>query len=267
MSDYNKRWAEAVKESRSLVIAGADPIPGTPNLPEWAEGYVEEVGPHVAGIKPNPNFYRGSGGREALEIISEYARENGKLVIDDSKLRDIGSTNKAGILGSKELGFDGITIAPYAGNIEETVKMIKAKDVDMGVVMMGLMSNPQFRRRAMFVSPETGKELWQHDAEEALHAGADSFVLGGTYKKEDRLFQRFVELMREEDVTFLVPGLGSGQGGDFYAFIEAAKELGIDPKRLMLNVGTGLMYPKGRSRADESQALQEVCQGVLESEN
>ena len=68
-------WREVSRGVQSLIIAGADPKTGTPNLVGWAEEYVNEIGPFVAGIKPNAAFYQGEGGK-LHEIWDVYNRMN-----------------------------------------------------------------------------------------------------------------------------------------------------------------------------------------------
>lgn len=292
MGEFNKKWTDTVRDKKSMVVAGADPKPGTPNLPEWAAGFVREIGSRVAGIKPNLAFYPGEEGSEALEVITDFAKDNGIVTIRDNKAADIGSTNDAWAESAVKQGFDAMTIAPYAGNGPEAIKSLKSKG--LGAITMGIMSNPEFGNEARFskIDPQLWKEavdrlveerglegalsilrenpnfvdgiaveLWEDRANKALEVGVDTFVLGAT-KTEDPLFKRFLGVTKEHDVTYLVPGLGA-QGGDINTFLDAMREHGVDPRRVMLNFGRSMMYPKSGTRGEEAQRLQEICQEHL----
>jgi len=69
------------------------------------------------------------GGAEILQKITEKSHELELLVIMDSKIADIGSTNDAWIAHWADYGFDAVTIAPYAGNIENAIENAHAHNL------------------------------------------------------------------------------------------------------------------------------------------
>lgn len=255
---FKSRWNKIVKRRGNLVI-GADPKVGTPDLVDWVANYLPEVGWFAGGIKPNPAFYQTAGGMEAMKLITDYCKENGLLSIVDAKIADIGNTNEAWIESYRRMGFDAITIAPYGGNIKETIAA--AKKHNMVAIMMGLMSNPEFMREAY--AKLDGEDLWRYRVRKAIEAGVESFVLGGTYKKEDKILKDFADMVREQEMAFLMPGFGV-QGGDLDTFAQAMQERGLNWEDGMPNVGTDIMYPKnGGTRAEQAQRMQEACERNL----
>jgi orotidine-5'-phosphate decarboxylase len=261
------------KRQKSLIVAGCDPAVGTPNLVEWCKKYIEEVAPFVAAIKPNPAYFQSVVGMEALKMITDFCKEKNLVSMADYKISDIGSTNEAWIKHCAMLGFDGITIAPYAGNIKETIEFCKKNNC--APIMMGLMSNPEFIRETDFETTpnpslaggEEGQtrsiKLWKYRVDAALKENVDALVLGATYKKDDLLLQDFAQIVNKEEnnnVIFLVPGIGV-QGGTTEDFLGTMKSLEIDAKRCMLNVGRSLM--NATDRGVEAKRLQETCANYI----
>jgi orotidine-5'-phosphate decarboxylase len=245
---FQKKWEQISKKRKSLIIAGCDPKVGTKNILNWCKKYCKEVEPNVSGIKPNPAYFQTEEGIKALKWIAKFCKSKNLVSIVDYKISDIGSTNVAWITHAKKMGYDAITIAPYAGNIKETIQA--CKELEIGSIMMGLMSNPEFILETEFEM--NSKKLMTYRVETSLLENVDALVLGATYKKEDKLFQDFLKLTKDKEVIFLVPGIGF-QGGSIKEFLQT----GIDPKKCMLNVGRALMYPEKVTRREVAKKLRE----------
>ena len=244
MSTLYISWNKKVANKKSTIVAGLDPkgdFETTEEFKNWCMAYISAVSLHVVAIKPNLAFFLDPEKLQVLKECVTYAKSLDLLVIADSKISDIGSTNQRWVAMFKDFGFDALTIAPYAGNIRETISY--AKVADIGVIAMGLMSNPEFLGEATF--QKDGEALFEMRTMECLSAGVDGLVLGGTYKKDSQYLQRFLELTKGSDVLYLVPGLGA-QGGSITDFFET----GVDPDRCMLNFGRELMYEKGKSETE-----------------
>ncbi len=258
MSNYFlNKWHELQEEKRSNIVAGLDPAVfemgrGENGLAEgvdklvWSLRYIEAVAPYVICIKPNAGYFGNAGERTMLKKIVEYAKSLGLLTLIDTKIADIGSTSDAWMYDYAMLGFDAITVAPYAGNVEQMVEYAHARE--LGVITMGLMSNPEYRTEMNFKS-EDGTSLWKSRVERGLAAGVDGLVVGGTYTTADNEFMEFVELTKDSDVFYLIPGIGA-QGGVIENFLAS----GIDAKRCMINSGRGVMFPNGSNSTHEEQA-------------
>lgn len=248
--NWQKIWLSIVEEKQTTLIAGCDPIIDQQNLEAWCLRYIEEVGPYVAGIKCNPAYFQSEQGIRTLRHIAKFCKHNNLLSIIDYKVSDIGSTNEAWFFFAKELGFDIVTIAPYAGNIEQAIE--GAHKAGLGVISMGLMSNPEFISEAFF--ERDGICLWQERVEKAIRSGVDGLVLGATCTSNSDLLKKFVEVMQTSDALLLVPGIGA-QGGSMSDFLQSIKNLGLDPRRCMLNVGRGLMYPTNCTQREEAEKV------------
>lgn len=248
--NWQKIWLSIVEKKHTTLIAGCDPKIDQQNLEAWCLQYVEEVGPYVAGIKCNPAFFQSEQGIRTLRKVADFCKQNNLLSIIDYKVSDIGSTNDAWFFFAKDLGFDMVTIAPYAGNIEQAIE--GAHRVGLDVISMGLMSNPEFISEAFFESEDTC--LWQDRVQRAIRSNVDGLVLGATYTSYSDLLKKFIEVMQASDILLLVPGIGA-QGGSVSDFLQSVKNLGIDPKRCMLNIGRDLMYPTRCTQKEEAKKL------------
>lgn len=256
MISFKQKWNRTINDKKSLIIAGCDPKVGTLNILEWCEKYLEEVAPYVAGIKPNPAYFQSEEGLRALKMIANFCKKKNLVSIIDYKISDIGSTNEAWIQYAVELGYDAITIAPYAGNIKETIDLCKKHGI--GCIMMGLMSNPEFILETDF--EKDGEKIWKYRVETAMDENVDALVLGATYKKEDKILADFIEITKEKDILYLVPGIGA-QGGEVDVFLENIKCLGGDPKNCMLNIGRALINASDRQA--EAKKYQEITESYL----
>lgn len=255
-SEFIDRWHKVREEKQSNIIAGLDPAIfemgwGDKGLPEdasfldWCVSFIDAVEPYVAGIKINQAYFQGVGQRGLLEQILHKIKNVNLLAISDNKIADIGSTNDAWIYYNKSLGFDFITCAPYAGNSEASIK--SAHEQGIGVITMGLMSNPEYRTEMNFVG-EGGEVLWMNRVRRSLESGADGIVIGGTYTKDDTEFVEFVELTNESDMLYLIPGIGS-QGGKIEDFLAT----GIKSEKCMICSSRGVMFPNGSDSTPKEQ--------------
>src|SRR3972149_383382 len=150
---FRQKWLAAVEKKNSVLCAGLDPADfvmgrGEKGLPEganklgWALRYVQAVGPYCAAVKYNTQYWKGEDDARTLAKIGKLAHELGMVVIDDSKLADIGDTNDAGMFYTKERGADAVTYSPFPGNIREAGMQASARDI--GLISMCLMSNPEY---------------------------------------------------------------------------------------------------------------------------
>ncbi len=257
MINFIQKWHELRKEKGSNICAGLDPAVfqmgrGDKGLPkgvgklEWCLDFIETVAPYIVCIKPNAGYFGGVDGRAILKEITGVAQELNLLTIIDAKVSDIGSTSDSYIYDYKELGFDCVTIAPYAGNMEGLIESGNKNNI--AVITMGLMSNPEYKTEMNF-KDEDGKALWESRVERGLVAGVDGFVVGGTYTKDDPEFMKFIELTKDSNALYLVPGIGT-QGGKVNEFLAS----GIDPSRCIISSTRGLMFPCGSASTSQEQA-------------
>ncbi len=275
---FKEKWLDSVKEKNSVLVAGIDPAPfrmgrGPKGLPEetnkleWTLDYVKAVAPYCAAVKPNIQYWKDSSDMEGLKKIVKFAKERGLLVIEDSKLADIGSTNDAGWFYAREKEVDAVTFSPFAGNIGEAAK--QAESYGLGIITMCLMSNPQFEKeknKLVEVDPEGYREVdiveveidgevvphvrqYVKSASDAKRYGAEMVI--GAPSENNHITDEEIETARlyaGEETLVLLPGVGA-QGGEADLIWNH-----FGPERVMVNVGRGLMLANGSKTTHEEQA-------------
>jgi len=277
-STFTEKWLQAVIEKESVLCAGLDPADfimfrGDEGLPEnkskydWSLEYIDAIAPFCAAIKPNIQYWKGKKDLEILSEICSIAKKTyGLLVIDDSKLADIGSTNDAGMFYAKQRA-DAVTLAPFAGNMEEAAKQAKARD--FGLIGMCLMSNPEYeteKNKLIHIpNPDFQEDYAINDliyygqegfipqyiklAHDANEFGLDGIVIGAPSKK-NHIKEEELKIARAyagSNMLVLLPGVGA-QGGEADAIWKY-----FDKNNVIVNVGRGLMFPKGSNSTPKDQ--------------
>ena len=281
---FKEKWLKAVEAKDSILCAGLDPaeyamgrkekgLPVGVKKYTWSRAYLEAVSPFCAAVKPNIQYWKGVGGSDAagdadaLGDLTGIAHDLGMVVIEDSKLADIGSTNDAGMFYAARKGADAVTYSPFAGNMEEAVEQAHARG--LGLISMCLMSNPGFEReKNSWRSVERSQTYHDFDtsflgnsdndchvpeyiqlAHDACKFGVDGIVIGapsaGNHLSEEEI-ERAAYYYQEGLV--LVPGVGA-QGGDAKVLFKH-----FHPNHLIVNVGRSLMLPKGSKSTAKDQA-------------
>ncbi len=278
MATFREKWLAAVDHKGSVLCAGIDPAEhamgrGDEGLPDgrdkrtWALSYVSAVAPYVAAVKPNSQYWKAVGDEATLREINELAHSLDLVVIDDSKLADIGSTNDAGIFYAAQRA-DAVTFSPFAGNMEEAVG--QAKKRSLGLISMCLMSNPEFKREKNklvevgalerdyngldFVTFKADNRIFVPQyiqlAHDARTYGVDGVVIGAPSKKNhitDHEIDKIKYYVGDE-MLVLLPGAGA-QGGEVQAIWRY-----FDSNNVIVNVGRGLMFPNGSKSTPDEQA-------------
>jgi len=276
---FNTKWQAAVEKKNSVLCAGLDPsdlasgakeaLAQGVDKCEWAMDYVHAVAPYCAAIKPNKRFWEAAGDEATLSEISDLAHSHGMVVIDDSKLADIGSTNAHGFYNSWGRNVDAVTLAPYAGNMAEAAG--QAHKLSLGVITMCIMSNPEYAREKNKLVPVDDDAEFDSDdlvhvklrtyvpqyiwlASEAKKHGIDGLVLGArtatNHIEEEELAK--ARHYAGDSMIALVPGVGA-QGGEAGSIF---KYFGKDGA--IINVGRDLMFPKGKTQAEAARDYRDM---------
>jgi orotidine-5'-phosphate decarboxylase len=274
MTLINDYWG-IVDKKNSVLCAGLDPaefqmgngnagLAAGVNKRDWALAYVEAVAPYCAALKYNAQFWGGLEDSRSLTAAVEFALNKGLLVIGDHKFADIGSTNEAGMYFAKNRGCHAVTVAPYAGNLEEMAE--QGETMGIGIITMCLMSNPGYeleKNKLVQVSPdqfseediikvngETYVKQYIALAQSASRIGVDGIVIGAP-SKDNRITEKEIEDVHGYSVSgmmVLLPGVGR-QGGEAEIIWKY-----FDDDQVIVNVGRALMLPKGSGSTPTDQA-------------
>lgn len=272
---FREKWLEAVERKNSVLCAGLDPaefnmgrgekgLPKGKNKLAFSLNYLKAVSPYVSIIKPNLQYFKKEGDLLALKEIYEAAQDLGLLVIEDSKLADIGSTNDAGFFYAAQRA-DAVTFSPFAGNIEEAAQ--QAHNRGVGVISMCLMSNPEFKReknKLVDVSDDTFPKDYRHQdiisvddvphvkqyiylANQSSKHGLDGIVIGAPSEKNHITHEELKNVYEysNDEILVLLPGVGhqGGEAGEIWNY--------YGPERVIVNVGRALMFPQGSDSTSE----------------
>ncbi|NQU78153.1 orotidine 5'-phosphate decarboxylase [Candidatus Woesearchaeota archaeon] len=284
MSDisFREKWLRSVEKNNSVVCAGLDPAEFAMGREEkglaenvtkrdFALRYVEAVAPHCAALKPNLQYWKDQGDVTVLREVIKLARSLDLVVIDDSKLADIGSTNDAGVYHSAKNGFDAVTYSPFAGNMKEVAEQGKKRGV--GIISMCLMSNPEYETiknhlvditdcrddyivdEMCFLMPDQTTQFYcipnyMYLARQAQLTGIDGIVIGAPSKK-NHIKEHELEITKrlvDKDMLVLLPGIGA-QGGEAEKIWQF-----YGRNNVIVNVGRSMMLPKGSYSTPKDQA-------------
>ena len=277
MASFREKWLAAVEQKNSVLCAGLDPAEydlgreeeGLPDLVdkrEWSFRYLEAVAPYAAALKINVNYWKDRDDMRTAEELADFAAaECGMVPIDDSKPADISSTNEAAIFYAKKKGFDAITIATFAGNLEAAAE--QARRWDIGLISMCLMSNPEYEDEKNSWKKVNADDHYENSdvsvidgvphvrqylklAHDAAKYGLDGIVIGAPSKK-NHITESELQKVRQysrDDTLVLLLGIGA-QGGEASAIWKYS-----DKDNVIVNVGRASMFPKGSNSAPYQQA-------------
>lgn len=236
--NFVQKYLDIVKSKDTILCVGLDPalpsqrekdVMPTDDRVEFMRNIIKDVAPYTAVIKMNRQYLIGLSVDE-LRMLNILIHQNNMLSIIDHKLGDIGSSNDSAIFWFKEESFDAFTFSPFAGNIAQTVN--SAHSLDLGVIVLTLMSNPEAVIQKQFTHED--KPLFLHIAEECKKHGADGIVVGATGHITNEDIKN-IRLAVGDNVIVLVPGVGR-QGGNAKTLIH------YFGAKTMVNVGRAIIY-------------------------
>jgi len=122
----------------------------------WAVKYIRAITPYCAALKLNLQYWKDKWDMGSLKDFTYFAQSKELVVIEDSKLADIGSTNDVGVFYATQKKVDAVTFSPFAGNMQEATEQAHARGI--GLISMCLMSNPQYEREKNKLVPLSKEE-------------------------------------------------------------------------------------------------------------
>ena len=248
--NFAQQWHQAVQKKNSLLCIGLDPAepeqrkqdtipPGTSKL-DWCLNIIEQVAPFAAAIKQNRKYIKDLS-REQVKKITHKIHHHSMIAIIDSKITDIGETNDAALFHAQKEGFDAITFAPFAGNMEEAVA--QAHERQLGLIALVLMSNSEFE--VIKNATINGMKAYEFFATQVKEHDADGMVIGAPSSK-NHITTNEVKRVKEiaGNKIVLMPGIGA-QGGDAKEIIELFGD------NTIANVGRAVIYAQNPAQEAE----------------
>jgi orotidine-5'-phosphate decarboxylase len=238
---FKEKWLHSIQLKKTQLCVGLDPaehgqkakntLPQGADKLKWCLQFIDAVEPYASAVKINRNFIKDLSRKETQKLC-RHIHDYDMVIIDDAKLCDVGSSNDAGFYHAAEEGFDAITYSPFPGNIEEATTQAHAHD--LGIIVLVLMSNPQFRLTKQNLV--NGIPFYEHYCHQIVEAGADGVVIGAI-SPDNHLSENDVVTAGKKlkDQIVLVPGLGE-QGGNISVHLHLFKE------RTIINVGRSILF-------------------------
>ncbi|MEM0357402.1 MAG: orotidine 5'-phosphate decarboxylase [Candidatus Bathyarchaeia archaeon] len=223
---FREKIEETARNKQTNIVLALDlPFEKPQNrqaLLERAEKILETVHPHICAVKINYHLILPLGLFDGLQRLLQKAHEKGLVAIVDSKINDIGDTNRVIAEYYFTAGFDALIANPFVG-WEEGIKPVfeTAKKMQKGVLLLTYMSHKGASEGygQMVIDTETGwsKPQYYLFALKALKWGADGVIVGATYPEKIREINEVLD----GRIPIYSPGIGP-QGG----IIEAALRAG-----------------------------------------
>lgn len=163
-----------------------------------------------------------------IQKITSKAHGNGRPIIVDHKISDIGASNEQAFYRFKQEGFDAFTASPFPGNIKEICD--RSHSYGLSSIILVLMSNPE--AEWMKNSFKNGIPLFQHFAR-LTNKFADGAVVGAT----GHVGVNELRIIADEisGKVILSPGVGAQRG-------EIDKLLAIFKEDIIFNISRAIIY-------------------------
>jgi orotidine-5'-phosphate decarboxylase len=268
--DFVDRLAEAVARKRSQLVVGLDPraelLPvelrgegDAEACARFCRGIVDAVAPYAVAVKPQSAFFEalGSDGVRAFEVVCEYARTAGLLVLADAKRGDIGSTARAyaaAFLEPRAAGAvplaDALTVNSYLGRDSIDPFLQACRLHGAGIFCLVKTSNAG-SADVQDLTLSDGRPLWQQVAELVREWGEElvgenglsavGAVVGATHPRAVGEARR---LMPQS--VLLLPGVGA-QGA---TPADVARAFTSGPASALVAVSRSVLYASRETGGD-----------------
>jgi orotidine-5'-phosphate decarboxylase len=268
--DFVDRLAEAVARKRSQLVVGLDPraelLPvelrgegDAEACARFCRGIVDAVAPYAVAVKPQSAFFEalGSDGVRAFEVVCEYARTAGLLVLADAKRGDIGSTARAyaaAFLEPRAAGAvplaDALTVNSYLGRDSIDPFLQACRLHGAGIFCLVKTSNAG-SADVQDLTLSDGRPLWQQVAELVREWGEElvgenglsavGAVVGATHPRAVGEARR---LMPQS--VLLLPGVGA-QGA---TAADVARAFTSGPASALVAVSRSVLYASRETGGD-----------------
>jgi len=262
---FLEKWLTLVEKKNSVLCAGLDPpgfalgrgdkgLPQNADKHQWCRNYLDAVHPFCTAVKFNIQYWKEPGDMEFLKELYSCAPSMELVVIEDSKIADIGSSNDAGLFSAAARA-DAVTIAPFGGNMLEAAEQKDKREI--ALITLCLMSNQEYQQEKQKLVPIENSmlpegeyiscrgrsyiEQYLYLVREARKNRIDGIVLGAPSSENHISYEEIEKTARlaGPSMTVLCPGVGA-QGGSAEILFQ---HFGRD--RVIVNCSRSLMFPRG----------------------
>jgi orotidine-5'-phosphate decarboxylase len=222
---FKERILLSSRSNESRIVLAIDVSDGRPReLADRAVDLFEQTRRSICAVKFGRQTVLSIGPERTTELLKKI-RGSGFTTIIDDKLNDIDETNAAITRAYDNLGFDAITVNPFAGwkgGLETTFKL--AHERGMGLLALVYMSHPgasQGYGQKVLPTPRSKNTRPEFEifAERAVQWKADGAVVGAT---RPNIVRKVKEILGTS-VPIFSPGVGT-QGGE----IAGSRRAGTD---------------------------------------
>jgi len=211
---FKERILRSSRSNKSRIVLAIDVNDGGPReLNHQAIDLFEQTRHSICAVKLGRQTILRIGPERTSQLLKKIHGHGFTTIIDD-KLNDIDETNMAITRTYLNLGFDAITVNPFAGwkgGLETTFKL--AHEHGMGILALVYMSHPGASEgygQQVLANPRSRKPRPEFEifAEKAVKWKADGAVVGATRPN----IIRSVKKILGTSVPIFSPGVGT-QGG------------------------------------------------------
>ena len=221
---FKERILETSRSNNSRIVLAVDLHDGRPlDISGHVVDLVKQTCDSICSVKFGRQTILSIGPDESIELLRQVHNYGLTTIIDD-KLNDIDETNEAITRTYSGLGFDALTVNPFAGwegGLESTFTF--AHDHLMGVIALVYMSHPAASEGygQQVLRKESKESIPQFEvfAKKAVEWHADGAVVGAT---RPEIVQRARAILGKT-VPIFSPGVGT-QGGDMGRSLKAGTD-------------------------------------------
>ena len=221
---FKERILQFSRSNKSRIVLAIDVHDGEPKeIANRAFDLVEQTRQSLCSVKFGRQTVLSIGSDRIADLLKKI-HDYGLTTMIDDKLNDIDETNAAITLAYLNLGFDAITVNPFAGwkgGLDSTFKL--AHKQGMGVLALVYMSHPGasegYGQQVKRSGSRKARPQFEVFAEKAVEWKADGAVVGAT---RPNIVRRAKEILGK-NVPIFSPGVGT-QGGQIRRSLTAGTD-------------------------------------------
>jgi len=221
---FKERILQSSRSNKSRIVLAIDAHNARPvEVFDLAIDLVEQTRRSICAVKFGRQTILSVGPEKTARLLKTIHGYRLTTIMDD-KLNDIEETNDAITRTYLDLGFDAITVNPFAGwkgGLETTFEL--AHERGMGLLALVYMSHPGasegYGQKVLIGRSKKTRPEFEIFAEKAVEWKADGAVVGAT---RPNIVRRVKEILGTS-VPIFSPGVGT-QGGEIASSLKAGTD-------------------------------------------